>query len=127
VSSVEQGVAGKASSEASVNIHSSRFWALVTFKPTLFIFPDRLSADIRSIHARKTHFFLTPWVRDENYMQLSHIAEVGHDRGLIWDAITIESTGGMSPITVRGLPKRRASAFATFVRERLNVIHAARG
>lgn len=126
MSTIEQDVVGE-DADVRVSVQSSRFWALVTFKLTLLIFPDRLSATDRSIHAVKTHFFLTPWVRDESHMQLSHIAEVGHDRGLIWDALTIESTGGMSPITVRGLPKGRASAFVTFVRERLNIIHAARG
>jgi hypothetical protein len=35
---------------------------------------------------------------------MSHLAEVTHDRGLIWDSVSIESSGGLNPLQVRGLP-----------------------
>ena len=39
---------------------------------------------------------------------MSHLAEVTHERGLIWDSISIESSGGINPLSVEGLPKRAA-------------------
>jgi hypothetical protein len=97
-------------------VSSSRWWALFTFKPTKLIFRDKLAADDSSVFAKKTYFWLTPWIRDENHMRISHIAEIEHERGLIWDQLTIESTGGLSPIVVRGLPKGDAQRYVAHVR-----------
>ncbi len=97
-------------------VSSSRWWALFTVKITKLIFRDKLAADDSSVFARKVYFWLTPWIRDENHMRISHIAEIEHDRGLIWDTLTVESTGGLSPIVVHGLPKGAAQRFVTHVR-----------
>ena len=40
-------------------------------------------------------------------MPLSHIAEVTHARGFFWDSISVESSGGLNPLVVTGLPNRR--------------------
>ena len=79
-------------------------------------FRDRLMADDHSVFAGKVYFWLTPWIRDENHMRISHIAEIEHDKGLIWDTLTVESTGGLSPIVVAGLPKGAAQRFVAQVR-----------
>ena len=42
-------------------------------------------------------------------------------RGLIWDRISIESSGGLNPLVVAGLPKGPAQLFVDRVRERLHV------
>jgi hypothetical protein len=41
-------------------------------------------------------------------------------RGLIWDRISIESSGGLNPLVVAGLPKRPAQLFVDRVRARLH-------
>jgi hypothetical protein len=41
-------------------------------------------------------------------------------RGLIWDRISIESSGGLNPLVVAGLPKGPAQFFVERVRERLH-------
>ena len=51
---------------------------------------------------------------------MSHIAEVTHTRGLIWDRISVESSGGLNPLVISGLPKGQAHYFVDHVRERLN-------
>jgi hypothetical protein len=51
---------------------------------------------------------------------MSHLAEVTHQRGLIWDSISIESSGGLNPLSVEGLPKSAAHAFVTQVRDWMN-------
>ncbi len=104
-------------STADNSIHSSRLWALLTLRVTQFLFPDRLAIESdTSIFARKIGFWLTPWMRDENHMQIAQIAEIEHERGLVWDRLSIESTGGLSPIVIAGLPKGAASRFVTQAR-----------
>jgi hypothetical protein len=103
-----------------IEIHSSRFWALVTFKLTEFIFPSHLRADALGISLVKRQFWLTPWVRADEHLPMSHLAEVNHSRGLIWDTLSIESSGGLNPLSVAGLPKSSAAAFVTFVRAHMN-------
>ena len=38
-------------------------------------------------------------------------AEVTHDRGFLWDSVSIESSGGLKPLQVEGLPKAGAKRF----------------
>ena len=66
-------------------------------------------------------FWLTPWRRTDEHLPLSHIAEVTHTRGLFWDAISVESSGGINPLIVSGVSKSPARYFVEHVRERLNV------
>ena len=52
---------------------------------------------------------------------MSHLAEVTHGRGFIWDSISIESSGGLNPLWVGGLPKGGAKQFVDQVRTWMNV------
>ena len=61
-----------------------------------------------------------PWERTDEHLPLSHIAEVTHTRGFFWDAISVESSGGLNPLRVNGLPKGGARHFVEQVRERIN-------
>ncbi len=67
---------------------------------------------------------ISPWERTDEHLPLSHIAEVTHVRGLFWDAISVESSGGLNPLRVFGLSKSRARYFVEQVRERLNATAA---
>jgi hypothetical protein len=104
----------------TLHVHSSRLWAICRLRFTEFVFPAKLSADRLGITLIKVGFWLTPWTRQDEHLPMPHLAEVTHDRGLIWDAITIESSGGLNPLTVGGLPKSAASAFVTQVRGWMN-------
>jgi hypothetical protein len=104
----------------TLRVHSSRLWAICKLRFTEFVFPARLSADRLGISLIKVGSWLTPWTRQDEHLPMSHLAEVTHDRGLIWDTITIESSGGLNPLTVGGLPKSAASAFVTQVRGWMN-------
>ena len=97
-------------------VRSSRLWALFTFRFTGFVFPVRMRADAHGVSTIKVGFWLTPWVREEEHLPLSHVAELRHDRGLVWDSISVESSGGLNPLTIEGLPKGRAVAFIARVR-----------
>ena len=103
-----------------LEVHSSRLWALLHFNFTQLIFPARMIADHVGISTNIVAFWLTPWRRTDEHLPLSHIAEVANSRGLFWDSISVESSGGLNPLVVDGLPKSQARYFVEHVRERIN-------
>ena len=88
-----------------IEVHSSRLWALIHFNMTLWVFPTRVVADHVGVSNNVVLFWLTPWRRTDEHLPMSHIAEVNHTRGLIWDQISVESSGGLNPLVISGLPK----------------------
>ena len=103
-----------------IQVRSSRLWAILHFNLTWLLFPPRMVADHVGISTNVVTFWLTPWRRTDEHLPLSHIAEVAHSRGFFWDAISVESSGGLNPLVVGGLPKSGARYFVEHVRERLN-------
>jgi hypothetical protein len=99
---------------------SSRLWALFHFSLTRLLFPARMIADHVGISTNIVQFWLTPWRRTDEHLPMSHIAEVAHTRGFFWDSISVESSGGLNPLVVSGLPKGQARHFVEHVRERIN-------
>src|SRR5581483_1420901 len=106
--------------EEHFEIRTSRFWALCYFKLTRFLFPQRVAAVKHGISSSSTAFWLTPWSRTEEHVPMSHVAEIEHDRGLIWDELRVESSGGIDPMIVPGLPKGAANSFVAHVRQLMN-------
>jgi hypothetical protein len=113
------------SAPARVALHSSRLWALFHFRLTELLFRNTMVADDRGISMIKVGFWLTPWIRDDEHLPMSHIAEVTHGRGLLWDRIIVESSGGLNPLVIEGLPKGPARSFVEYVRTRMNEAPAA--
>ena len=103
-----------------ITVRSSRLWAVFQFSLTEMIFSNVMAADDVAVTLTKVKFWLTPWVREEESLPLTHVAELTHKWGLIWDTITVESSGGLNPLMIGGLPKGRARAFVDIVRKRLN-------
>lgn len=103
-----------------IEVHSSRLWAFFHMKITDLLFRNTLAADDFGISLVKVSFWLTPWIRSDEHLPMSHIAEVTHERGLIWDKVIIESSGGLNPLTIEGLPKGSARQFVEHVRQRMN-------
>ncbi len=101
-------------------VRSSRLWAVLHFNLTRIIFPARLVADHIGVSTNIVRRWYVPWERTDEHLPLSHIAEVIHIRGFFWDAISVESSGGLNPLRVRGLPKGQARYFVEHVRERIN-------
>jgi hypothetical protein len=108
-----------------IEVRSSRFWAFLKFNFTRLIFPARMIADHVGISTNIVEFWLTPWRRTDEHLPMSHIAEVAHARGFFWDSISVESSGGLNPLVVGGLPKSSARYFVEHVRERINESSAA--
>jgi hypothetical protein len=103
-----------------IEVRSSRLWAMVHFSFTRWLFPAHMVADHVGVSTSVIRFWLTPWQRTDEHLPMSHIAEVTHSRGLIWDQISVESSGGLNPLVIPGLPKGQARYFVERVRERLN-------
>jgi hypothetical protein len=111
--------------EAPLQVRSSRLWALFHFSLTRIIFPTRMIADHVGISTKEVGFWLTPWVRTDDHLPLSHIAEVLHTRGLFWDGISVESSGGANPLAIAGVSKFDSGNFVEHVRERINEVAVA--
>ena len=77
-----------------------------------------MTADAIGVSTTNVDFWLTPWRRVDEHLPLSHIAEVTHVRGFFWDAISVESSGGLNPLRVFGVPKPDARYFVDHVRAR---------
>ena len=103
-----------------IEVQSSRLWATFHFNLTRWLFPARMIADHIGVSTNIIGFWLTPWKRVDEHLPLSHVAEVTHIRGFFWDAISVESSGGLNPLRVFGLPKSQARYFVDHVRERLH-------
>jgi hypothetical protein len=86
-----------------IQVRSSRLWALVHFNFTRWLFPARMVADHVGVSTSVIRFWLTPWQGTDEHLPMSHIAEVTHSRGLIWDQISVESSGGLNPLVIPGL------------------------
>lgn len=107
---------------ARIAVRSSRLWALIHLNCTRLLFPATMTADAIGVSTTNVDFWLTPWRRVDEHLPLSHIAEVTHVRGFFWDAISVESSGGLNPLRVFGVPKPDARYFVDHVRARLNEI-----
>jgi hypothetical protein len=105
-----------------IAVRSSRLWALFHLNCTRSLFPASMIADHIGVSTVNVDFWLTPWRRIDEHLPLSHIAEVTHVRGFFWDAISVESSGGLNPLRVFGVPKPQARAFVDHVRARLNEV-----
>jgi hypothetical protein len=105
-----------------VEVRSSRLWALLTLKFTRLLFPARMIADRLGVSTVTVGFWLTPWIRQDEHLPMSHIAEVSHNRGFLWDGITVESSGGLNPLAINGVPKSLARRFVAYLREPMNAV-----
>jgi hypothetical protein len=103
-----------------IEVRSSRWWAAFHFNLTWLLLPPRMIADHIGVSTNIVRFWLTPWRRTDEHLPLSHIAEVTHVRGFFWDAISVESSGGLNPLRIGGLLKSQARYFVEQVRERIN-------
>ena len=91
---------------------------------TRLIFPARMIADPLGISTANVTYWFMPWVRQDEHLPMSHIAEVSHNRGFLWDSISVESSGGLNPLVIDGVPKSLARHFVDYVRERMNAAPA---
>jgi hypothetical protein len=98
---------------------SSRVWALSRLRLTPLAFPHRMRLGADGIATTKVRFILLPWVRTEEHAAFARIASLVHDKGILWDRIAVETTGGSNRLDIAGVPKAAARAFVAAVNARL--------
>jgi hypothetical protein len=90
----------------TIHARTSRLWAMCKLRFTEFVFPSHLSADQLGITLVKVESWFTPWTRQDEHLPMSHLAEVTHQRGLIWD--TSASKAAAASIPCRSKACRKA-------------------
>ena len=96
-------------SQDKITVRSSRLWATLHFNLTRLIFPAWLIADHVGVSTNIIRRWFVPWERTDEHLPLSHIAEVTHILGFFWDAISVESSGGLKSAS-RSRPAERPGA-----------------
>ncbi|MBM3583652.1 MAG: hypothetical protein FJX36_04250 [Alphaproteobacteria bacterium] len=101
-------------------IRSSRLWALTRLSPTRFLFPHRMTLSADGVATSKVRFLLLPWVCTDEHAAFGRLSSVVHDKGVVWDTVIVETSGGSNNLDIRGVAKGAARAFVAAVQERLN-------
>ena len=108
--------------QAPRQLRASRLSILLTdFGLTKLIIPPRLELTDAGVRTLRTRIFLFPWMKEEEHVAYRRIASVRHNRGFIWDAIILETSGGSNYLEIRGLSKRKARYVIEWLRERMAV------
>ena len=87
----------------------SRLWAICTLKWWRhLIFPKSITISDNAIETFERLGVITFWRKEEERMAVSKLASVIVKGGLIWDTITIETTGGANALVLKGFSKMKA-------------------
>jgi hypothetical protein len=62
---------------------------------------------------------LMPWVMEREKMPWSKVASYRHLRGILWDRVVIETSGGSNDLSIHGLPKPEAARLVAALDGRL--------
>jgi hypothetical protein len=100
-------------------IRSSRLWALLRLWFGAMLFPHRMRLNEDGMATTKVRYALLPWVRTEEHASFGRIASLVHDKGIVWDRVIVETTGGSNNLAIAGVAKGAARAFVAAVNARL--------
>ncbi len=106
-----------------VRCRTSRLLALFRLRFTQFLMPNTLTVDGEGIVSETKSFWLTPWVTTRETAPLSRLASIQHDKGLIWDKIRVETSGGTNTLDIDGVPKGQANRFVSTARALIDAYH----
>ena len=92
----------------------SRFWAICTFHwwAKLF-FPKSITVDGNGITTFDRRGVILFWLSDEERMNARQISSVRIKKGLLWDLVTVDTTGGTNVLQIHGMNKGKANALRT--------------
>ena len=91
-----------------LTVETSRWAEFFGGKLTDTFFPKRLMVTEEGIRTVKVRSLLVPWMREEEAMPFAKIASVRHLKGIIWDTLVFETSGGPNNLDVDGLRKEDA-------------------
>jgi len=99
----------------------SRAWAFCTFHwwAKLF-FPKTLIVTPTGIQTFERRGVILFWLSDEETMDKHMISSVRVKKGIFWDLVTIDTTGGTNVLQLHGMNKTQANALKTDIQALIN-------
>ena len=99
----------------------SRFWAICTFHwwAKLF-FPKSLIVTTEGIKTFDRRGVFLFWLSDEETMNKNMISSVRVKKGVFWDLVTIDTTGGTNVLQLHGMNKSSANALRNDIQLLIN-------
>ena len=87
---------------------ASRWYGFISNSWINIIFPKLIQVKENGIFTKKHKSLFLFWMTEEENLSKSKIASVQHQKGLIWDKVLIETSGGTNFIEMKGLKKKDA-------------------
>ena len=116
-----RGADAKQSGTAGLCYHGSRWAQLLGGRVTDIVFPPTFTLRNDCIETKRVGVFFLPWTSEVERMPFGKVASYRHLKGLIWDMIVVETSGGSNDLRIRGLPKRDAERLTAALDDRLAV------
>jgi DNA helicase IV/RNA helicase-like protein len=91
-----------------LTVETSRWAEFFGGRLTNTVFPKHITVSEEGIKTVKVRSLLVPWMREEETMPFGKIASVRHLKGIIWDTLVFETSGGSNNLDVDGLRKEDA-------------------
>ncbi len=91
-----------------LTVETSRWAEFFGGRLTNTVFPKQITVTEEGIKTVKVRSLVVPWMREEEAMPFWKIASVRHLKGIIWDALVFETSGGSNSLDVDGLRKEDA-------------------
>src|SRR6266545_6241382 len=80
-----------------LSVETSRWAEFFGGRLTNTVFPKRITVTEEGIKTVKVRSLVVPWMREEEAMPFGKIASVRHLKGIIWDTLVFETSGGRRP------------------------------
>ena len=91
-----------------LSVETSRWAEFFGGRFTNTVFPKQITVTEEGIRTVKVRSLVVPWMREEEAMPFGKIASVRHLKGIIWDTLVFETSGGSNNLDVDGLRKEDA-------------------
>ena len=88
-----------------LTVETSRWAEFFGGRLTNIVFPKQITVTEEGIKTVKVRSLVVPWMREEEAMPFGKIASVRHLKGVIWDTLVFETSGGSNNLDVDGLRK----------------------
>ncbi len=99
-----------------------RRWAQVFGgRITDIFFPPIFTLRNDCIETKRVGIFFLPWTSEVERMPFGKVASYRHLKGLIWDKLVIETTGGSKDLHILGLRKAHAKELIAALDKRLAI------
>lgn len=102
-----------------VMVQASRWGEALGGTITGMFYPRTAALTREVIMTKAVRSILMPWVIEEETMPWSKVASYRHCKGILWDKVIIETSGGSNDLSICGLRKAEAARFVAALDRRL--------